>query len=105
MRNIYYRFKTSMFFNYPYDRIVDEKIKSLIKIGIKSIEDNDYTCIVTFKDNSTYLFWNVNKYYAWLKQGSFKNETDSFSYIDARPSAKTMYLFDKAISEHLSKIN
>lgn len=91
---MYYRFKTSLWFLYGIDYAVDKALSDGVQSGLESVDSRGpYLTTATFKNGTIFTFWNENKYYAWMKRGTFKFENGSqYHYDNARPSAKTMYL-------------
>jgi hypothetical protein len=92
---MYYRLKTSLFFNYEIDWTLDKAIRLGVESGIEKIySKSNYFAVCIFKNGTEFTFWNVNRYHAWIARGEIKfREGYVYEFSDCRPSAKTMYKF------------
>jgi len=92
---MYYRLKTSLFFNYKIDWTLDKAIILGVESGIEKIySKSNYFAVCVFKNGTELTFWNVNRYYAWIASGEIKFKNGyTYDFSDCRPSAKTIYKF------------
>jgi len=92
----------------PEDDVVSEMLKSCIGYGIRSLDTRESHYIsILFKNDISFRFWNSNRYYAWMMQGSFKDEQtekDIYSYKDGRASAELMWILKKQIAKYYGEI-
>lgn len=101
IKNIYYRFKTTFFYASSINYALDAVLKKCVEKGVKDVKAIDsYYQKVVFKDGTVYTFWNRNKYTLWLSDGEFTFPNgNSFNYTDSRPTVKTIYEFEQALSK------
>jgi hypothetical protein len=100
--NIYYRFRTALFFLYPLDRFVDRLFRNSLYSGIKELKKDTHHIEVTFNDGVTINAWNANKWYAWLSHNGFVHKEGKLihKWNDVRPSAKTMFKLNRAMKRY-----
>jgi hypothetical protein len=96
---MYYRFKTAFIFNYEIDSFLNSILNQCLKSGLKSVNsESSFYATIIFNNGIKFTYWNVNRYYAWLKKGVFEfPDGNTYNYDDARPSAKTMYKMRRAL--------
>ena len=96
-------------FNYPYNRDYDNFLIDCLVTGIRSYRYDIFDGEVVFNNNIRYTFWNSNKFYAWLQTAAFQDMTTfqpgygiGLTRFSGRPSAKTMYFFNRALKNWLN---
>jgi len=104
---MYYRLKLRQFmFLYKHDRTISFLISKYLDSGIESVNSGDFWLTLKFKNGSTLVTWNANKYYAWLKRGELYNPRGLvYQWQSARPSPKVMYKLKSAIEAFFKAVN
>jgi hypothetical protein len=98
---MYYRLKTSLHFNYPFDPALDKLLKDGLKSGLKSVATiNKYEASAVFNNGMKLTYWNANKYYAWMNSACAELPSgNKYVFHDSRPSAKAMYMMIQALAK------
>jgi uncharacterized Zn-finger protein len=88
-------------FTYPSNKEYDEILVSCITHGIdyKSSALSEYEGFVKFNNGVEFLFWNANKFYAWLSKGNFLFDGGIFRFKDMRPKKKTIFNFHELVKD------
>lgn len=73
-----------------------------LQSGIEEIINDNYYLYIKFKNGVTARLWNRNKFYAWLSEGAFVDESNNtiYEYDNARPSRDVMWMMYKAIRNY-----
>lgn len=84
--------------DYHLDNLLDQLLTNHKIIYIK--RDNEFFLTVKFSNNVLVKFWNVNKYHAWMMEGTvfFVNDDKQYSWDFGRPKRKTMCKMIDALS-------
>ncbi len=92
-------------FNENRDRALDNILSTCIPFGVLLYKkESSCRSIIEFGNGTSISFWDENKYYAWLMDGT-ATMPDGFKYTwKGRPSAKNMYRLQKAIDRYVSSI-
>jgi len=98
---LYYKIRLgTLLFNDEANRAVTLHLKECLRYDILNVGLGQFEGEVRFANGVVYRFWNNNKYYAWLSEGTFSDAyTDEiiYRYTNGRPSAKMMWKFKKEI--------
>lgn len=103
---IYYRFRLLTFLmNHKKDLLACDILIACLNSGIKNVRDDNYRRLaIEFNNGVEAIFWDSNKYYAWLADGTFKrNNKVLYSYSSKMVSAKLMFKLEEALKEHVLK--
>lgn len=86
-------------FPHVVDPVLEKALRDCLASGMQNItSENEYEAVAEFRNGTRFIFWNTNKYYAWLKRGILIFPDDTrYTWNDARPTVKTMYEFKKAL--------
>ena len=86
--------------NYPTDSRVDECFKKIMSEEPIKYTRDPFNHIVETK-NFILNFWDENRYYAWLNQGSFKNKNNNrvYAWRGAMPSRLTSWVFRRYVKK------
>ncbi|WP_392562519.1 hypothetical protein RHO12_03280 [Orbus sturtevantii] len=86
--------------NYKKDKNLDVILSRCCDTGITEHKSIDrYFSTVTFGNGSEFVYWDKNKWYAWLSDGKI----EGYRYQNARPSTKTMRKFRKELAGFFGK--
>jgi len=90
------------------DSAVVEMLKRCIGFGIRKIDTSEsHYMTILFKNDIEYKFWDSNKYYAWMCQGSFTDVQKSkvlYHYSAGRPSAELMWITKQMIAQYFGEL-
>ena len=69
--------------------------------GILEIKGtDDFISSILFKDDSTIHFWNANRWYAWMDQGTMKfSNGKELTWYHNTPSYETLYKYKKIVKK------
>lgn len=79
----------------------DKIIRTLLDEQIIKFQTTKHNILIETLNYQAGL-WNANKFYSWLCRGEIVNKKtgENLSWESARPSALTMYQFDRKISQY-----
>lgn len=107
LKSIYYMFLNFSPRNYRTYNKLDVLLIYLNEIGIKEYsEDKDgYNATITFNDETTYYYWNENRWYAWMRKGEINFSNGKvLEWNDKMPSNEVIYKYRKALKKYRIKL-
>ena len=85
---------------YKKSKKLDILLVYLENVNISSINTSNYYCEIIFKDNSILIFWNANRWYAWMNQGNMTfSNGKTLMWCSEMPSYETLYKYKKLIKK------
>jgi hypothetical protein len=86
---------------YDLNRLLDVLLIYLKEVGIRTIDSGEFECIIVFNDNTKLKFWNVNRWYAWMRKGevNFSNG-ENLKWDDKMPSREVVFHFMRAVRKY-----
>jgi hypothetical protein len=103
LRKIYYyiifHFGYALIRNDDTEPDLDILLVYLNDVGIRSFSMDSHWCTLTFKDNTVFKFWNSNKWYAWMSQGTIHfSNGKKISWSSGMPSNEVLVKYSKVIT-------
>lgn len=108
LKNAFYYFLYGSFIiNYKTNYKLYILLIYLNEIGIKSFtKQSEYISIIIFNDNTEFIFWNENRWYAWMRTGEIKfSNGKKLNWDGEMPPFEVLFKYKKLIKKLERKID